>query len=210
MFAKLLKYEVRHVDHVCLWLLINLVAKRNTVWKFVKSCKIEMKATWIVAALYWTCSTVPGIWQEFHKHHDHESLKVLYKVVQFLPTMCLAAQSCSALCDPTDCSLPDSSVHGDSPGKNTGVGCHALLQGIIPTQGSNPALSHWRQILYCPSHQRSPRILAWVAYPFSRGTSQPRNRTGVSCIADRVFISWATWEAHFYPYVTDIWAWDSG
>ena len=37
-----------------------------------------------------------------------------------------------------DCSLPGSSVHGDSPGKNTGVGCHALLQGIFPTQGLNP------------------------------------------------------------------------
>jgi len=37
-----------------------------------------------------------------------------------------------------DCSLPGSSVHGDSPGKNTGVGCHALFQGIFPTQGSNP------------------------------------------------------------------------
>ena len=42
------------------------------------------------------------------------------------------------LCDPMDCSLPGSSVHGDSPDKNTGVGCRALLQGIFPTQGSNP------------------------------------------------------------------------
>jgi len=40
------------------------------------------------------------------------------------------------------------SVHGDSPGKNTGVGCHALFQGIFPTQGSNPGLPHCRQILY--------------------------------------------------------------
>ena len=39
-----------------------------------------------------------------------------------------------------DCSLPGSSVHGDSPGKNPGVGCHALLQGIFPTQGSNPGI----------------------------------------------------------------------
>ena len=39
-----------------------------------------------------------------------------------------------------DCSLPDSPVHGDSPGKNTGVGCHALLQGIFLTQGLNPRL----------------------------------------------------------------------
>ena len=39
-----------------------------------------------------------------------------------------------ALCDPMDCSLSASSVHGDSPGKNTGVGRHFLLQGIFPTQ----------------------------------------------------------------------------
>ena len=39
---------------------------------------------------------------------------------------------------PIDCSLPGSSVHGDSPGKNTGVSCHALFQGIFPTQVSNP------------------------------------------------------------------------
>ena len=51
----------------------------------------------------------------------------------------------------------------ESPGKNTGVGCHAFLRGIFPTQGSNPGLPHCRWILYCLSHQRSPRILEWVA-----------------------------------------------
>ena len=56
-----------------------------------------------------------------------------------------------------DCSPPGSSVHRDSPGKNTGVGCQALLQGIFPTQGSNPGLLHCRQILYHLSHQRSPK-----------------------------------------------------
>ena len=54
---------------------------------------------------------------------------------------------------------PGSSVHGDSPGKNTGVSCHALLQGIFPTQGSNPSLPRCRWILYCLSHQGSPRKL---------------------------------------------------
>ena len=48
--------------------------------------------------------------------------------------LCLVAQLCLTLCDPMDCSLPGSSVHGDSPDKNTGVGCHVLLQGIFPTQ----------------------------------------------------------------------------
>ena len=51
---------------------------------------------------------------------------------------CLVAQSCRALCYPMDCSPSGSSVHGDSIGKNTGVDCHALLQGIFPTQESNP------------------------------------------------------------------------
>ena len=58
------------------------------------------------------------------------------------------AQSCTTLCDPMDYSPPGSSVHGDSPGKNTGVDCHALLQGVFPTQGLNLRLLHYRQILY--------------------------------------------------------------
>ena len=56
------------------------------------------------------------------------------------PLLCLVAQLYSTPCDPMGCSLPGSSVHGDSPGKNTGAGCHALLQGIFPAQGSNPGL----------------------------------------------------------------------
>ena len=53
-------------------------------------------------------------------------------------------QLCPTLCNPMDCSPPGSSVHGDSPGKNTGVVCHALLYGIFPTQRSNPCLLHWQ------------------------------------------------------------------
>ena len=83
--------------------------------------------------------------------------------------LCLVAQSCLTLCDPMDGSPPGSSVHADSPGKNTGVGCYAHLQGIFPTQGSNPSLLHCRQIPYRLNHQGSPRILQWVAYLFSRG-----------------------------------------
>ena len=101
-------------------------------------------------------------------------------------------QSHPTLWDSVDCSLPGSSVHGDSPGKNTGEGCHALLQGIFPTQGSTPGLPHFRQVFYWPSHQGSPRILEWVAYPFSGGSSWPRNQTGVSCSAGGFFTSWAT------------------
>ena len=108
------------------------------------------------------------------------------------PVLCLVAQSCLTLCDSIDCRPPGSSVHGDSPGKNTEVGYHALLQEIVPNQGANPGLSHCRQILYCLSHHGSPRVLEWVAHPCSRGSSWPRKRSRVSCIAGRFFISWAT------------------
>ena len=69
-------------------------------------------------------------------------------------------QSCPALCDAMNCSPPGSSVHGDSPGKSTGVGCHALLQRIFWTQGLNPCLLwllHCRQILYCSATREALR-----------------------------------------------------
>ena len=82
-----------------------------------------------------------------------------------------------------------------SPGQNTGVSSLFLLQGIFPTQGLNPGLLHCRQILYQVSHKESPRILEWVAYPFSSWSSRPRNWTRVSCIAGRFFTNWAVREA---------------
>ena len=79
--------------------------------------------------------------------------------------MCLVAQSSLTFCDPMDCSPPGSSVHGDSPGKNTRVGCHALLQGIFPNQGLNPGLPHCRQTLYHLSHQGSPLDKGLIPVP---------------------------------------------
>ena len=63
----------------------------------------------------------------------------------------------STLSNPMGHSPPGSSVHRDSPGQNTGVGCHALLQGIFLTQGLNPGLLHCRWIFYHLSHQGSPK-----------------------------------------------------
>ena len=98
------------------------------------------------------------------------------------------------------CSVVSASLqpHGlysrwNSPGQNTGVGSLSLFQGIFPTQGSNPGLPHCRWILYQLSHKGSPRILEWVAYPFSKGSSWPRNRTGVSCITGIFFTNWASY-----------------
>ena len=100
------------------------------------------------------------------------------------------------------CSIVSDSLwpHGldspwNSPGQNTGVGSLSLLQGIFPTQGSNPGLPHCRQILYQLSCKGSPRILEWVACPFSSRSSWPRNPTGVSCIAGIFFTNWAIRES---------------
>ena len=83
----------------------------------------------------------------------------------------------------------------ESLGKNTEVGSLSLLQGIFPTQGPNPGPPHCRQILYQLNHKESPRILEWVAYPFSSRSSLPKNWTGVSCIAGRFFTNWGMREA---------------
>ena len=84
-----------------------------------------------------------------------------------------------------------------SPGQNTRVGSLSLLHRVFPTQRLNPGFPHCRWILYQLSHQGSPRILEWVAHPFSRGSSRPRNWTGVSCIADSFFTNWAIREAQW-------------
>ena len=89
--------------------------------------------------------------------------------------VCVKSHSlCPTLCDPKDCSLPGSSVHWDSLGKNTRVGCHALLHGIFPTQGLHPCLLcllHWQvgslplkwhgKPFNCPGgiQSRSPMVL---------------------------------------------------
>ena len=86
------------------------------------------------------------------------------KLIIILAVLCLITQSCPTLwpyeLQPTRLFCP-----WDSPGKNTGVGSLSLLQGIFPTQGSNPGLLHCRRILYHLCHQESPRILERVAYP---------------------------------------------
>ena len=87
--------------------------------------------------------------------------------------------------EPRSPALQEDSLPAEPPGKpkNTGVGSLPLLQRIFPARGWNPGLPPCRRILYQLSHQGSPRILEWVAYPFSSGAFQPRDGTQVSCLA---------------------------
>ena len=114
--------------------------------------------------------------------------------------VCLVAQSYLTLCNPMDCGPPGSSVLGGSPGKNIGVGCHALLQGIFPTQGSNPGLPHYRWILYSLSYQGSPTTMI---YHIER--MKDRNHMILSTDSDRerqilyaLFYMWNRKKAEFH------------
>ena len=138
------------------------------------------------------------------------SFKMILKLILYgsiKSVLCLVAQLCPTLCNPIDNSLPGSSVHKNYPGKNTGVDCHPLLQGIFPIQGANPSLQHCRLILYRLSHQGRPGILTWVAYPFFRGSSQPRNWTGVFCLAGGFFTSWDLAWSKELSSVCDLFSW---
>ena len=90
-------------------------------------CRVSYIGSWV-------------LYQERHLGSPHTHRKALSSLTwdAWSPVKVKVAQSCPTLCNPMDCSLPGSSVHGDSLGKNMGVGCHALFQGIFPTQGSNP------------------------------------------------------------------------
>ena len=84
------------------------------------------------------------------------------------PPACVPAQLRQlypALCNPMDCSQPGSSGHGNSPGKNTGVSSHALLQGIFLTSESNPGLLPYRQILYHWATREAIHFSAQLSFP---------------------------------------------
>ena len=130
---------------------------------------------------------------------------------RFFTPVCLVAQSFLTLCNPMGCSTPGPYVHGDSPGKNTGVSCHFPFGGFFPTQGLNSCLLHrqadslplcaqslshfrlsatpWAAALQAPMSVGilQARILEWLAISFSWGSSQPKDQTQVSHIAGIFF-----------------------
>ena len=136
--------------------------------------------------------------------------------------MCiLVTQLCWTLCDPMDCNPPGSSVHEILQARILEWVAISFSRGSSWPRGQTWVSCIARQILYywanwealvgtwkvkvaqlCPTLCNpmdyivygilQARILEWVDFPFSRGSSQPRDRTQVSCIGGRFFISWAT------------------
>ena len=110
-------------------------------------------------------STIPFSSFYFLSSFPTDSKNFNFSGFLFLSSNLLCAQSLRRVwlfVTPMDCSPPGSSVPEDSPGKNTEVGCHALLQGIFPTHGSNPGLLHRRWNLYRLSHKGSLGKPSWL------------------------------------------------
>ena len=103
----------------------------------------------------------------------------------------LVTELCPTLCIPMDwCLYP-----WDFPGKNTGVGSHSLLRGNLPEQGIEPRSPSLQAVSLPAEPQGKPKNTGGVAIPFSRGSSQPSNRTQVLHVAGRLFTVCATMEA---------------
>ena len=117
----------------------------KTVWYILKKLKTQLPCDPAISVL--------DIY--FFKNENTNSKRYPYPSVHSSMCVCLISWSCLTLW-PSGLYPARLLSSWDSPGKNTGVGSHSLLQGIFPTQGWNPGLLHCRQILYCLSHQGSP------------------------------------------------------
>ena len=136
----------------------------------------------LLCVLHWQADPLPPSHLQVLPYFSNFHILALVRIGKALRIKKLTLTSLTELrlCSVVSDSLQPHGLYSpwNSPGQNTGVGSLSLLQGIFPTQGLNPGLPHYRQILYQLSHQGSPKILGWVAYPFSRGSSQSKNQTG--------------------------------
>ena len=123
-------------------------------------------------------------------HSLYTSLFIFFNVY----TRAKLLQSCPTLCNTVDCSPPGSSVCGYSPGKNIEVGCHALLQGTFPTQGSKPRLFYLLHCVgegptFCLPQSRWGNMICWPS---------ARSHTVMVDLLQVTHISCASWEVQRY------------
>ena len=104
---------------------------------------------------------------EGRRKREQYRMRWLDGIIDSIDMKVKVAQSCPTLCDPVDCSLPGSSVHGILQARILGWVAFPFSRGIFPTQRLNPGLSRCRHILSQLSHKRSSETLEWVAISFS-------------------------------------------
>ena len=135
-------------SHLASWQLVSDPAQEVAFWT---------QTVWGLKSWFCHCVTV-SLWGVIYFLCASVSSLIKWGITKYLCLVIIhgacakSLQSCATLWYAMDCSLPVSSVHGDSPGKTTGVGCCALLQGIFPAQGWNPLLL----CQTCTGHLGSP------------------------------------------------------
>ena len=122
----------------------------------------------------WTCVSCTDRWILYHRATREVAVVRIYFIKRCSSVLWLTVLVLSHVqlfCDPMDCNPSGSSVHWDSPGKNTGVSCHFLLQKIFPTQASNTCLLcllHWQADSLWLYHMESPQLTLYQPCKISR------------------------------------------
>ena len=150
------------------------------LWGFLMGCDMYLKPS----SGFW--GWIPENWRRTAPSGGH--------MLEQLCVCCAGLrQAVVSDCDPMNCNRPDSSLHRDSPGKNTGVGFHFLLQGIFPAQGSNPGLPHCRWFLYYLDHLGS-----------KYGKTKSRGKCGESS-SSQVQLSLPTQRDFYHSQLSRLW-----
>ena len=150
-------------------------------WSFVSTSIPQWEGKW-----HWREHV-----RDFITSAGKQYFSVSFRKPDWFTLKVLVAQ-CLTLCDPMDCSL----CPWNSPGENTGVGCHSLLQGMSPIQELNSSLPHRRQIFYHLSHQGSPNILQFVSENLIGSPKQ-------SALMASVIIKWSFQHHTWIPELKD-------
>ena len=178
--------------------IINLVSSHEFIWglqRRVHWIVNSLRATLMIySPLYFWCPTNFLYYKDgFQTHSTISAIKTTNTSLDVITSSeGVSAQPCLTLCEPMDCSLPGSSVHG--------ILQERILEWVAmsSSRGSSQPRDQTQVSLIVgqdslPSHPPgSPRTLEWIAYPFSRGSSCPRKWTWVPCIAGRFFTVWVT------------------
>ena len=133
MGSKNFNFKVAGIRNLINFLNFLVILENHEIGLYVDILFSQNPILWI-PIFPWFDNFFKPIWIKYAWSPDFSDL------VMGLCCCCWVIRSYPTLCDPMDCSPPGSSVHADSPGKYTAVGCHALLQGIFPTQGLNQGL----------------------------------------------------------------------
>ena len=150
--------------------------KKKQTQQFARTTQTKDSTNSTVKSPYIQMSSIPRACSQVQYVCKFNKVNLGTQLTQSAIYCVLVTQSYLTLGNPMNCSPTRLLCLWDSPGKNNGVGCQFLLQGIFLTQGLNLDLSHCRQILYHLSHQEIPILYSTVCNTFHTNNMQKTNK----------------------------------